>query len=56
MLNLSRRTDESVVLLLPNGDKIEINMTKIRGNQVGIGIEAPKHIEIYRGELLKHDD
>lgn len=48
MLVLNRREGEKLVI---DGD-ITLIITKIRGNQVMIGIEAPKEVKILRGELI----
>lgn len=47
MLALSRKIGESIVI---NND-IEITILEIKGDQVKVGIAAPKSIPIYRKEL-----
>lgn len=47
MLILNRKLNESIKL----GDDIEIKIISIDGDQVKIGIEAPKSVEIYRTEI-----
>ncbi len=47
MLALSRRRDESLVI----DNNIEVTILDIRGDQVKIGISAPKEIPIYRKEV-----
>jgi carbon storage regulator len=47
MLILSRKTGEKIII---NGD-IEITITEIRGQEVRIGINAPKNVNIYREEV-----
>ena len=49
MLVLSRRKNESIML----GDNIELTIIEIQGDQVRIGINAPKNISIYRKELFE---
>lgn len=47
MLALSRKINETIVI---NND-IEITVLEIKGEQVKIGITAPKCVPIYRKEL-----
>lgn len=47
MLVLSRRTDETLII----GDDIKITVLGISGNQVRIGIAAPKEISVHREEV-----
>ena len=47
MLALSRRKNESLVI----DNKIEVTVLEIRGDQVKIGISAPKEIPVYRKEV-----
>lgn len=48
MLVLSRKTDETIKV----GDDIEIRILEVKGDTVRIGIEAPKSVDILRGELV----
>jgi len=48
MLVLSRKSNETIII----GDDIEIRVLEIKGETVRIGIEAPKSIDILRGELI----
>ena len=47
MLALSRKKKESIII----GEDIEITILDIQGDQVKLGIEAPRSIPIYRKEL-----
>ncbi len=47
MLALSRKKNEAIII---NND-IEITILDIRGDQVKVGIAAPKEIPIYRKEV-----
>ena len=47
MLALSRKINESIMI----GNDIEITILEVKGDQVKIGIGAPKSIPIYRKEL-----
>lgn len=49
MLVLTRKRGETIQI----GDNIEITISSINGDQVKIGISAPKNIEIYRKEVLE---
>jgi carbon storage regulator len=48
MLTLTRTLDLATILI---GDEIKIHLNKIDGNQIKISIDAPKNIDILRGEL-----
>ena len=47
MLALSRKVNESIII----GNDIEITILEIKGDQIKIGINAPKSVPIYRKEI-----
>lgn len=47
MLVLTRKNNESIQI----GDDIEIKVLGIEGDQIKLGIEAPKSVDIYRKEI-----
>ncbi|WP_250278457.1 carbon storage regulator CsrA [[Clostridium] colinum] len=49
MLALSRKKGDSIII----NDEIEIVIIDIGKEQVKIGINAPKHIPIYRKEIIE---
>ncbi|MEM7474353.1 MAG: carbon storage regulator [Planctomycetota bacterium] len=51
MLVLSRKEGEKLVI----GDNVTLVVSKISGNRVTVGIEAPADVKIFRGELAAKD-
>ncbi|OGV48775.1 MAG: carbon storage regulator [Lentisphaerae bacterium GWF2_52_8] len=49
MLILTRKSDESIII----GNDIQVKVLKIQGNQVHIGIEAPRQVSVYRQEIYE---
>ena len=47
MLALSRKVGESLVI----GNNVEITILEVKGEQIKIGIDAPKSVPVYRKEL-----
>lgn len=48
MLALTRKVGESIVI----GNDIEITVLEVKGEQVRIGINAPKAVPVYRKEIF----
>ena len=44
MLILTRKVGESVLI----GDDISITVLSVRGNQVKLGVQAPKEVSVHR--------
>lgn len=49
MLVLSRKRDESIII----GDDVTITVVDIKGEQVKIGVTAPKTVSIHRKEVYE---
>jgi carbon storage regulator len=54
MLILTRHAGQDETILI--GDDIKIHILSQKGNQIKIGIDAPKDVEILRNELLDRED
>lgn len=55
MLALSRKKDEAIII----DNDIEVTVIEIKGDQVKIGITAPRSVPIYRKEVylqIKQDN
>lgn len=48
MLVLSRKVNETIKI----GDDVEIKIVEVKGDTIRIGIEAPRTLDILRGELV----
>ena len=54
MLILTRRVGETLMI----GDQVTITVLGVNGNQVRIGINAPKNVPVHREEIyerIKHE-
>ncbi len=49
MLVLTRKVNQSIVI----GDEIEVIVLEVRGEQVRIGVRAPKSITVHRKEIYE---
>jgi carbon storage regulator len=47
MLILTRKIGETLMI----GDQVEVTILSIKGNQVRIGVNAPKDIPVHREEI-----
>lgn len=47
MLVLTRKVNESIII----SDSIEVMVVEIKGDQVKLGIKAPRDVKIYRSEI-----
>lgn len=48
MLILSRKTNEKICI----GENITLTIIEVRGDQVKIGVDAPKDIKVFRHEVF----
>jgi carbon storage regulator len=49
MLVLTRKVHQSIII----GDEIEVVVLEVRGEQVRIGIRAPKNVSVHRKEIYE---
>ena len=49
MLVLTRKPDQSIMV----GDDIEITVLEVRGEQVRLGIRAPRNVAVHRKEVFE---
>lgn len=47
MLVLSRRRGESIVI----GNDVVVSVLEVRGGQVRLGVDAPRHLQVHREEV-----
>ena len=64
MLVLNRKENESIVVVLsqetlrhvadthPQGIQVVFTITEVKGNRVGVGVDAPPIVPVFREELL----
>lgn len=51
MLVLTRRINERIVI----GDDIVVTVLEVHGEQVRLGIDAPRTVKVFREEVLQRD-
>ena len=51
MLVLTRRINERILI----GDDIVVTVLEVHGDQVRLGIDAPREIKVFREEVLTRD-
>lgn len=49
MLILTRRVGESLMI----GDEVIVTVLGVKGNQVRVGVNAPKHVSVHREEIYE---
>jgi carbon storage regulator len=48
MLILSRKVDEKIMI----GDDITVSIIEIKGDQIRLGVDAPRNVKVFRQEVL----
>ncbi len=54
LLVISNKECEVAVLQLPNGEEVDVVVTRGQDGEVCLGFDAPDGIEIVREELFEH--
>jgi carbon storage regulator len=49
LLILTRRVNESIVV----GDQVTVTVVAVKGNQVRLGVDAPRDVAVHREEIYK---
>lgn len=47
MLILGRKIGETLMI----GDEVTVTILSVKGNQVRVGVDAPKHVSVHREEI-----
>jgi len=48
VLVLTRRPNQSIMI----GDDIVVTVLEVKGDQIRLGIDAPRHVQVFREEVL----
>ena len=48
MLILSRKVNEKIII----GEDVSVSVIEIRGDQVRLGVDAPKNVKVFRQEVF----
>lgn len=49
MLILTRRVGETLII----GDEVSVTVLAVKGNQIRIGVDAPKEVSVHREEIYQ---
>jgi carbon storage regulator len=49
VLVLTRRSNQSIMI----GDDIVVTVLEVKGDQIRLGISAPRHVQVFREEVLE---
>ncbi len=55
MLILTRRVGETLMI----GDDVSVTVLRVKGNQVRLGVNAPRDVSVHREEIydrIQHED
>jgi carbon storage regulator CsrA len=52
MLAITRGLGETIVIELSTGERVSVVVVRIQGTQIGLAVDAPKHLPVVREELL----
>jgi carbon storage regulator len=48
MLILSRKVNEKIMI----GDDVSVSIIEVRGDQVRLGVDAPRNVKVFRQEVF----
>lgn len=55
MLTISRRAGDRTHLILPNGERVVIELVEVDRGKVRLRFDAPLSVKIWREELLERE-